>query len=57
VQRAGRILLASAFIVSGDQLQYVTPEGIRHTVSVAELDTEATRKMNEVLGTAVDLDK
>ena len=57
VRREGRILFASAFIVSGGQLQYVTPEGIRHTVSVAELDTEATRKMNEVLGTTVDLSK
>jgi hypothetical protein len=57
VRREGKILFASAFIVSGGQLQYVTPEGIRHTVSVAELDTEATRKMNEVLGTTVDLNK
>jgi hypothetical protein len=57
VQPEGRILFASGYIVSGGQLQYVTPEGIRHTVSVAELDTEATRKMNEVLGTIVDLNK
>jgi hypothetical protein len=57
VQPEGGILFASGYIVSGGQLQYVTPEGIRHTVSVAELDTEATRKMNEVLGTTVDLSK
>lgn len=57
VRRDGRILFASAFFVSGGVLQYVTPEGIRRTVPVAELDAEATRKMNEALGTTVDLHK
>ena len=57
VRREGRILFASASIVSGGRLQYLTPEGIRETVSMADLDTEATRKMNEVLGTIVDLNK
>lgn len=55
VRRDGRILFASAFYVSGGVLQYVTPESIRRTVAVAELDVEATRKMNEALGTKVDL--
>jgi hypothetical protein len=55
VRRDGRILFASAFYVSGGVLQYVTPESIRRTVAVAELDTEATHKMNEALGTTVDL--
>jgi len=55
VRRDGRVLFASAFFISGGQLQYVTPEGIRHTVPIAEVDTEATRKMNEAQGTAVDL--
>jgi hypothetical protein len=57
VRRDGRILFASAFLVNGGVLQYVTPEGVRRTVPVAELDTEATRKMNEALGTTVDLHK
>jgi hypothetical protein len=55
VRRDGRILFASAFYVSEGVLQYVTPESIRRTVAVAELDAEATRKMNEALGTSVDL--
>jgi hypothetical protein len=57
VRRDGRILFVSAFFVSGGVLQYVTPESIRRTVPVAELDTESTRKMNEALGTTVDLHK
>jgi hypothetical protein len=55
VRREGRILFALAFFISEGQLHFVTPEGTRHTVPVAELDTEATRKMNEALGTTVDL--
>jgi hypothetical protein len=57
VRREGRILYASAFFVSEGVLQFVTPEGIRRRVPVAELDTEATRKMNETLGSTVDLNK
>lgn len=57
VRRDGRILFGSAFFVSEGVLQYVTPEGIRHTVPVIELDSEATRKMNGALGTTVDLHK
>jgi hypothetical protein len=57
VRRDGRILFGSVFFVSEGVLQYVTPEGIRHTVPVIELDTEATRKMNNALGTTVDLHK
>jgi hypothetical protein len=57
VRRDGRILFGSAFFVSEGVLHYVTPEGIRRTIPVIELDTEATRKMNDALGTAVDLHK
>src|SRR5216683_201561 len=57
VRRDGRILFGSVFFVSEGVLQYVTPEGIRRTVPVNELDTEATRKMNDSLGTTVDLHK
>jgi hypothetical protein len=55
VRRDGRILFASAFSVSDGQLRYVTPEGIRHTVPVTELDAGATRQMNEALGATVQL--
>src|SRR5580704_3678458 len=57
VRRDGKILFASAFFIGGSLLQYVTPEGLRRTVPVTELDAEATRKMNEALGTTVDLHK
>ncbi len=55
IRRDGRILFASAFSVAGAQLQYVTPEGIRHTLPLAELDAEATRQMNEACGSTVQL--
>ena len=57
VRRDGRILFGSVFFVSEGVLQYVTPEGIRRTVPMAELDTEATRNMNEARGTVVEMHK
>jgi hypothetical protein len=53
VRRDGRVLFASVFSVIGNQLQYVTPEGIRRTLPLAELDTVATQDMNEARGTAL----
>lgn len=55
VQRDGRVLFASAFSIVGDQLRYVTPEGIRHSVPMAEMDPDATQQMNEARGTTVQL--
>jgi hypothetical protein len=55
VKRDGRILFASAFMVGGAQLTYVTPEGIRRTLSVSELDAEATQQMNEARGTTIQI--
>ncbi len=55
VRRDGRVLFASVFYVSGGQLHYVTPEGIRHTVSVTELDSSATHQMNDALGTPIQI--
>jgi len=53
VRRDGRILFASVFSVNGSQVQYVTPEGIRHTLPLSELDTGATQEMNEARGTTL----
>ncbi len=53
VRRDGRVLFASAFSVIGAQLQYVTPEGIRRTLPLAELDAAATQDMNEARGTTL----
>jgi hypothetical protein len=55
VRRDGRVLFASAFSIVGDQLRYVTPEGIRHSVPLAEMDPLATQQMNEARGTTVQL--
>jgi len=53
VRRDGRVLFASVFSVNGSQVQYVTPEGIRHTLPLSELDTGATQEMNEARGTTL----
>jgi hypothetical protein len=53
VRRDGRILFASLFSVVGAQVQYVTPEGIRRSVAMADIDSDATEQMNEARGTTV----
>jgi hypothetical protein len=55
VKRDGRVLLASAFSINGSLLRYITPEGIRRSVFLSDLDAEATRKMNEENGATVRL--
>ena len=53
VRRDGHVLLASVFSVVGSQLQYVSPEGIRRTLAMSDLDADATQRMNEARGTTV----
>jgi hypothetical protein len=53
VRRDGRVLFASVFSVTGAQVQYVTPEGIRRTLLLSDLDTVATQEMNEARGTTL----
>ena len=55
VRRDGRVLFASAFSVVGAQLRYISPEGIRRTLPMAELDADATQQMNEARGTTVQI--
>jgi hypothetical protein len=55
VRRDGRILFASIFSIVGAQLQYVTPEGIRHTLAISDLDADATQQMNEARGTTIQI--
>jgi hypothetical protein len=55
VRQDGRVLFASAFMVGGAQLTYVTPEGIRRTLPLADLDADATRQMNEARGTTIQI--
>ena len=55
VRRDGRILFASMFSVVGEQLRYVTPEGMRRTIPLADLDSDATEQMNEARGTTIQI--
>ncbi len=55
VRRDGRILFAVAFSTEGDQVVYVTREGIRRALPLAELDVETTLRMNEERGTTLHL--
>jgi hypothetical protein len=55
VRRDGRVFFASLFSVVGTQLQYITPEGIRRTLPMAELDADATEQMNEARGTSIQI--
>ena len=55
VKRNGSVLFASMYMVSGKQLTYVTPEGMRRTLPLSDLDAAATQQMNEARGTTVQL--
>ncbi len=55
VRRDGRLVFAVAFTAEGDQLTYITPEGVRRALPLAELDIETTRRMNEERGTSIRL--
>jgi hypothetical protein len=54
-RRDGRVLFASVFSVVGSQLQYVNPEGIRHSLALSDVDADATQQMNEARGTTVQI--
>jgi hypothetical protein len=55
VRRDGQELKAVAFTITGDRVTYITPEGMRRSFAVAELDKESTREKNDVNGTTVVL--
>jgi hypothetical protein len=55
VQRDGGKLYAVAYSFLNDKLQYVTKEGVRHSVGVDLLDLDATQKTNEQLGNRINL--
>ncbi len=55
VRRDGRLVFAVAFTTQGDLLTYISREGIRRSMPLAELDIEATRRMNEERGTTLQL--
>lgn len=55
VRRDGRLLFAIAFSSDGNKLTYVTREGVRRSLPLSELDSEATVRMNEERGTTLHL--
>lgn len=55
IRRDGALLFAVAYVLRGDRIVYVTREGHRQSVPLQQLDLEATREMNESLGTTLHL--
>jgi hypothetical protein len=55
IQRDGSKFYAVAYSFMKDKLQYVTVDGVRHTLGVDALDFDATQKINEQLGNTINL--
>ncbi len=55
VRRDGRLVFAVAFITAGNQLTYVTRDGVRRSLALSDLDIDATVRMNEERGTSIHL--
>ena len=55
IQRDGSKFYAVAYSFLKDKIQYVTVDGVRHTLSVDALDFDATQKINEQLGNTINL--
>jgi len=55
VRLDGKLLFAVAFSICDTELVYITSEGIRRTIPLAQLDLEFTRRLNEERGTTLHL--
>jgi hypothetical protein len=55
VKLDGSLLFAVAFSARGDQLIYITREGVRRSLVLSQLDAVATREINEQRGTSIQL--
>jgi len=55
VRLDGQVVFAAAFTAVDGRLTYVTPEGLRRSFPVSELDKQATRQMNDANGTSISL--
>jgi hypothetical protein len=55
IRRDGALVFAIAYMVRGDRVVYVTREGHRQALYLNQLDVDATRDMNESLGTSLKL--
>jgi len=55
VLRNGSQIQAVAFTLSNGKIVYITAEGSRRTIAAADLDSEATERLNEERGTPLQL--
>lgn len=55
VMRDGTQLKAAAFTRSNDQIIYITPDGMRRTIAVTDLDADATLRLNSERGSQLQL--
>jgi hypothetical protein len=55
VTRGGYRLDAVAFTRSNDRLVYITPDGGRRSIAVRDLDLDSTQRLNQELGTPVEI--
>ncbi|MGB6884775.1 MAG: hypothetical protein WBE10_12065, partial [Candidatus Acidiferrum sp.] len=50
VRRDGTLFFATAFAWENGTLRYITREGLRHTMSLDQLDLNATQQFNQQRG-------
>ncbi len=55
VLRNGTQIQAVAFSRSGDRIVYITADGLRRTLALADVDTQSTVRINQERGTQVQL--
>jgi len=55
VLRNGTQIQAVAFSRSGDRIVYITTDGLRRSLALADVDTQSTDRINEERGTPVQL--
>jgi hypothetical protein len=55
VMRDGTQLQAAAFTRSSDTIVYITPDGMRRTILISALDTDATVRLNSERGVQLQL--
>jgi hypothetical protein len=55
VMRDGSQIKAAAFTRSADTIIYISPDGLRHTIALSDLDTGATLRLNSERGSQLQL--
>lgn len=55
VLQDGKKIQAIAFTRVSDRIAYITADGVRHSIAASQLDTAATKRINEESGTPLQL--